>query len=383
MCAVPNDAGEVFTQIVVRSTENQIVTSTKLFISHAASDQSLVNIFADLVESGIGVSPFDIFCSSRKGQGVPPGDGFMPSIGAHLDEATCVIALITPNFYGSGFCMCELGVVWIQAKSFIPILVPPLEVGDLKAVLAGLQVLKIGDKADLDELRDEIVKRISIPMLPTPRWNERRDAFLKSLPNVLKQLPAETPVDRETHKKTLKELEHCKSEYKKSQAEVQRLQAVNAGLSKLKDVTKAAAVVRRHSSSAEAFESLVRAANDSLRPLPSGVREALYYRARDEDYYPNGQEQWDDVRRPIENGQLTVNDEENGVCPCDSDSKVRKAIAELDELKNWLDEPSSDFCDWYGLAFGDAIPNMRLRPFWEKHLLQTGTGQFPKRSKRG
>jgi hypothetical protein len=41
------------------------VTTTKLFISHAASDQSLVNIFVDLVESGIGVSPFDIFCSSQ------------------------------------------------------------------------------------------------------------------------------------------------------------------------------------------------------------------------------------------------------------------------------------------------------------------------------
>jgi hypothetical protein len=78
-----------------------------------------------------------------------------------------------------------------------------------------------------------------------------------------------------------------------------------------------------------------------------------------------------------------VNDEENGVCPCDSDSKVRNAIAELDELKNWLEEPSPDFCDWYRLAFGDAIPNMRLRPFWEKHLLQTGTGQFSKPSKRG
>ncbi len=342
--------------------------TTKLFISHAASDKPLVKAFVDLVESGIGVSPRDIFCSSLKGQGIRPGVDFKSSIRKHLDEATCVVALITPNFYGSAFCMCELGGIWIQARSFIPILVPPLELSDLKAILAGLQALKVADKADLDELRDEIAERISIPALPTPRWNERRDDFLKSLPKILKQLPTETPVARATYDKTLKELEDYKTEYKKSEAEVQRLQAINAGLMKVKDATKAAAVVRKHSSTAEAFESLVRAAKDALRPLPSVVHEALYYRVRGEEYCPTGQDEWDDVKRPIENGQLTMNSEDNSVHPCNSDSEVRRAMAALDELQNWLEQTPSDFFDWYRAAFDDANPDMQLRPFWEKHL---------------
>ena len=46
-----------------------------------------------------------------------------------LDDATCLTALIMHNFYANGFCMSELGGVWLQA-------------------------LRTADSADLDELRD-------------------------------------------------------------------------------------------------------------------------------------------------------------------------------------------------------------------------------------
>lgn len=352
--------------------ENRTVTVTKLFISNAESDKPLVEIFVDLVESGIGVSPQDIFCASLEGQGIRPGDDFKSSIRAHLDEATCVIALITPNFYGSAFCICELGAVWMAAKSFIPILVPPLEFTDLKAVLAGLQVLRIEDTADLDKLRDEIVDRTSILALSTSRWSKRRDAFLKSLPEILTQLPAETPVAPATHDKTLKELERYKSEYRRSETEAQRLRAIITELTELKDTTKAAAVLRRHSSTAEVFESLVDAAKGELIPLLVGVREALYSRARKENYCPRADE-WEDLKRPIETGQLDVvkNDDDTpvGVCPSASDPQVRKAIAALDELQNWLEAPPADFRGWYTSEFDDANPDMGVRLFWDEHLL--------------
>ena len=154
-----------------------------------------------LLEGGIGVPPKDIFCASLKGQGITPGADFKASIREHLDDTTRVVALITPNFYGSAFCMCEMGGVWLRAKSFIPTLVPPLAFGDLKAVLAGMQALKIGEKADLDQLRDEVAERLSISVLKTPRWNERRDDFLNQLPGILRKLPAEPMVARAAHEK--------------------------------------------------------------------------------------------------------------------------------------------------------------------------------------
>lgn len=75
--------------------------------------------------------------------------------------------------------MCELGGTWIQAKDLIPILLPPLQYRDLKAVLDGIQALKIHSSEDLDELRDELAERLKIKPYPTPRWNDRRDRFLK------------------------------------------------------------------------------------------------------------------------------------------------------------------------------------------------------------
>jgi hypothetical protein len=343
------------------------MATAKLFISHAASDKSLVKAFVDLIEGGIGVHPSEIFCSSLKGQGIKPGVDFKASIREHLDGATCVIALISENFYGSAFCMCELGGVWLQSKSFIPVLVPPLESVGLKAVLAGLQALKIGDKADLDEFRDEIAERLSITALPTPRWNERRDEFLDSLSGILAQLPSTTPIARVTHNRVLKELEEYKTEFQKSEAEIQRLQAINADLAKLKDAPKAAAVIRKHSSSIQVFENLVRAAKEALRPLPTNVVVALYYRTRGEEYYPNWREEGDDIKYRIERGQLILNGEES-VSPCDSDPKIRKAIAALDELESWLEEPPMDFFEWYEATFEGTPLDMQLRPFWEKHL---------------
>jgi hypothetical protein len=77
------------------------MSSAKLFISHASDDKPLVKSFVSLLEAGIGVSPTAIFCSSLKfkGQGIKPGAEFKESIREHLDDATCVIALISPNFY--------------------------------------------------------------------------------------------------------------------------------------------------------------------------------------------------------------------------------------------------------------------------------------------
>ena len=93
------------------------MASTTLFISQADSDTVLVKALVRLLESGIGVPPKDIFCTALKGQGIKPGADFKESIREQLGDATCVIAVITPRFYTSAFCMCELGGAWIRARA--------------------------------------------------------------------------------------------------------------------------------------------------------------------------------------------------------------------------------------------------------------------------
>jgi hypothetical protein len=40
----------------------------------------------------------------------------------------------------------------------------------------------------------------------------------------------------------------------------------------------------------------------------------------------------------------------------------------LDELERWLVAPPEDFYECYDATFEGVALDMRLRPFWEKHL---------------
>ncbi len=159
----------------------------KLFISHASEDKRLVTEFTKLLEGGIGVPPSEIFCSSTKGQGIPPGKDFKSYIKETLGDSTLVLALVSDDFYQSPFCMCELGGAWFASKDFIPVIVPPVSYSNMKAVLAGMQALKIETNSGLDDLHYAITERLPVPKpLPTARWSERRDEFLEILPSLLK-----------------------------------------------------------------------------------------------------------------------------------------------------------------------------------------------------
>lgn len=341
---------------------------TKLFISHASHDKALVESFVDLLEGGVGVPHRSIFCSSLKGQSIKPGTDFVESIRANLDEATCVLALISEAFYASAFCMCELGGVWLQTKSFLPVLVPPLDYADLKAVLRGLQVSRLANEDDLDELRDELIDRLGIEAHSTPRWNSKRKSFLSSLDATLESIRYEGPVQRASFNKLVEELESYRSEYKEREEEIECLEALILDLKKTKDAKAVKEIVSKHSSAVDEFEDLVNKASDAVESLPSAVQEALYYRSRGEDYYPDGQDAWDASKTPQEYGQLTLNSEENGLTPNGSNPKVRKAVKALDALERWLGSPPEEFDEWYEQEGEGEPADITLRSFWDRHL---------------
>lgn len=341
---------------------------TKLFLSHATHDKVLVEAFVDLLEGGIGVPHRAIFCSSLKGQSIKPGTAFVESIRQNLDEATCVVALVSEAFYASAFCMCELGGVWLVAKSFLPILVPPLDFGALKAVTAGLQASQLTRGEDLDELRDEIGQRLGIKVHDTARWNAKRDKFLETLPQLL--IKFEGPIQRVTHDKLRKQLDDYKAECSRLEGALQAKDGLIAQLKQAKDAKAVAKVVRGHSTTAEAFEDLVVTAAKALRQLPSPVQEAFFQQYQGRDYSPRDREAWDDVRTEVENGLLVLNEGENGVAPDDKNKRVRSARDTLRELSRWLDEAPEDFHDWYDNQFDGERPELTLRPFWDLHLLE-------------
>ena len=151
-----------------------------IFISHATVDVPLANCVVQLLEGGIGVRGDQIFCTSLEGLKVPAGVDFKQYIQQQLHGASIVIGLISSGFYNSPFCMCELGATWVQAKDFIPLLISPITVRDLRGVLTGVQCLYSDRPGDLDELYARVGTLIEAPY-PVGRWNARKEVFLQKV----------------------------------------------------------------------------------------------------------------------------------------------------------------------------------------------------------
>ncbi len=340
----------------------------KLFLSHANHDLPLVQGVVDLLESGIGVPHKMIFCSSFKGQSIHPGEDFVDSIHEQLDDADLALALISEAYYASAFCMCELGGIWLQKKSFLPVLVARVDYKNLKAVLGGLHVSRVDKEEDLDELRDEIIRRLRIEGHATPRWNLKRKKFLETLPDLLTAVAYEGPVPREKYDRLRKEKADYKKEFEACEREVQKLNEVIAELKKLKDAQAVHKVLRARSTSGEVFEELAQKARRALGQVRPAACEALYYRCRGEEYFPKGEEAWESVQCAAEEGEVEAEDERPGVSPNEQHRHVGKAARALDELGRWLASAPEDFGEWYDAETKGQQPDLKLRTFWRRHL---------------
>jgi chromosome segregation ATPase len=254
----------------------------------------------------------------------------------------------------------------LQAKSFLPVLVPPIGYDSLKAVLGGMQVSKIGTEQDLDEIRDELEERLEIEIHKTPRWTSKKKKFLLELPELLKKIEFKGPVERKKYKKVLDEIEEYRKQYETLEQEREKQEELIEELKKAKDRESVRKIISKHSTAQEEFERLAEAANSALSPLRTATREALYYRARSESYTPQDHE-WDDVRQASEHGEVSI-DDDGIVRPDEGHSKVRRAIKALDALDEWLGAPPEDFDGWYRAEYKGARPSLHLRPFWSEHL---------------
>lgn len=154
--------------------------SRGIFVSHSSKDKDVILDFVDLIlESGCGVPHNEIFCSSSSEQGVPPGQYFVPYVREKVRESQLLIAWISPNFYNSPFCMCELGAAWAMLPDgLIPVLVD-MSFDDLSGILQGMQALRAVKQSDLDSLRDEVSRKLSLAQRGTAHWQRQRDEFMR------------------------------------------------------------------------------------------------------------------------------------------------------------------------------------------------------------
>lgn len=157
----------------------------RIFVSHAAKDEELVEGLVDLLQVGVGIHPDDIFCSSLPGMSIPTGTAFIDHIKSKVAAPDVVLLVISPEFLKSQFCNNEVGASWALSLPIHPLLVPPTDYADVRGVLAGIQVGKLNDKESLNDLRDGLTEKLGIKPLRTSHWERKRDRFLSQLAGVL------------------------------------------------------------------------------------------------------------------------------------------------------------------------------------------------------
>jgi len=167
------------------------MTDKKLFISHAAKDKPLVDRFVDLLDVGCRLPREEIFCTSADDLGVPAGNSnFIDYIKSTIKDPSLVILILSPNYFSSPFCMCELGAVWALSLPNFPLIVPPITQADVGGVLEVMQCKSLDSKPDLDSLRDTIIEKHAIEKSPTATWSTKCEQFISDLPEILRDIPS-------------------------------------------------------------------------------------------------------------------------------------------------------------------------------------------------
>ena len=340
----------------------------KVFISHASADDKLVHLVQDFLISGIGLRHDEIFCTSVKGAGILAGADFKEYMRQQLEGCDTVLALISPNYYNSPFCMCELGATWMLTKNFIPILIPPVGYKDLRGTLPGLQCLKIVDDSTPDELHDRLSTLTEKPT-SVAYFGARKTMYLEQLTEILKGLPVPktiTPQELAKEKAAVAEFTATVIEQAK---EIDKLKAIINELATAKDAKEVAVIQVKHSTDWEQFENLQAVARGAYHKLMPAVREALYHKVRGQAWEPDHQEWGDRVTRALEDDLLEEDPHtEYAFWPNEKRPAVRDAVKAVDTLMQFVENDCSyEFSTEAEKKFGDAL-DLKRRSFFDTML---------------
>lgn len=170
----------------------------KVFISHSAKDNELVEAFADLLKLGMGLPHSAIFYSSQSGS-IPNGQFFVQHILKRVNEANLILAVLSPSYFQSRFCLAEAGAALARQSAgnvvFNSYLLPPLSFADLDGALYGIQSGFMNDPNTLSELRDRVVKELSNSP-STAVWRQKEKGFLAAAAPTLARYQAEDDLSR-------------------------------------------------------------------------------------------------------------------------------------------------------------------------------------------
>ncbi|MBY3262221.1 TIR domain-containing protein [Rhizobium laguerreae] len=192
---------------------------SKVFVSHATVDVALAKLLVNFLKEAIGVPDKDIFCTSLPGHSIPLMEDFNEYIRKQIEQPAIVLALLTPSYLESHFCLMELGAAWSKATKTLAVVTPKVSFDVVTKTLGLKQAWRIDDHTKLSEFRGAF-EGMTLETRSTETWEGKADEWKKRLRAVLRGLPSPKLVSKHDLDVALSEIEMIK---RASTAEAERL----------------------------------------------------------------------------------------------------------------------------------------------------------------
>lgn len=150
----------------------------RLFLSHSSVDAGLAAVVVRLLRASLRLEPSEIRCTSVDGYKLPGGADTDEQLRGEVQEAEVLVALVSAASLQSLYVTCELGARWGVGKPLIPLLAPGVQPWEIKAPLAGKNLLKSERAAELHQLIDDVGGHLGITPARPAAYQEDLETVL-------------------------------------------------------------------------------------------------------------------------------------------------------------------------------------------------------------
>ncbi|MGP3788461.1 TIR domain-containing protein [Paenibacillus sp. 1A_MP2] len=335
---------------------------TKIFVSHAVKDADLVTPFLDLFQNQFNLVRDNFFNTSD--EQLNPGKNWVEEIRESMQDADLIIAIITPNYLDSDFCLCELGAAWVNDANLVPIIIPPLDYRALDSTpyRSVIQVITLDSRDGLTRIFDSFNKR-KIGRDPNlTRFLKRAEVFQTDyLEPFIIEMRAKEIVSPALVKQLRTEKESAEQAFAQADDELTRLRTENEYLRKMKDAEEVQAMDDANLNEWETLLKLADEVREAVRPFNRLAQSVLYYSYNDTAFTVSDQydvNKLDSLKREgrvlWDNGWYIDDEHPDMARVLDQLNKIRDLISNFDytlEPKFKREYPG----DRFGLQFS---------PFW-------------------
>lgn len=325
----------------------------------------------DMLQTQFSLLRNDFFLSSDHEFTI--GDNWIEKIREGMDESSIVLPIVTSNFVGSQFCLCELGASWVNKKGLVPVIIPPLDHNALNDTpyRGWMQALTIRSEENLLELAQGMKER-GLGDVHIPRFRSRAKLFYNEvvIPYIEKVKDKPIVTASEVNKLNNKLIEY-EASLDASEADLEKLRKENEELRNLKDAEEIKEIDYRKMDDWEEFVEKADELRRQLQKLPRLVPSVVYKKYQDDYEKPDlpgfhSPSERTGLEKLGSKGYIYWND---GWLLNEEHPRINQIEEAVNDLDSFLMFSKSDEIERRFLEeFDNIIFDLKYSPFWEKVL---------------